>query len=246
MAEATSRENHPGAQQGIIAKSFGLLTKVIWLLLFSAIVSVIIEWVGMAYFYSERGYEGYEHAQIMLEKEIAYLSGTLQEDTLNEPLVIGTLTTVNYIIEKVFIGSGIIPKLNEIVTIQPGDWGFLKGLKRFVASIYDYIIAALYITAMFFVRLAILLLSMPVFLLFALVGLADGLMQRDLRRWCGGNESGFIYHYAKRFALPTLVTAWFVYLSIPNSVHPNYVLTPFAIAFGFVIMLMSSKFKKYL
>ena len=99
---------------------------------------------------------------------------------------------------------------------------------------------------MFFVRLSILILSMPAFILFGIVGVSDGLMQRDLRRWCGGNESGYIYHWAKRFALPVLVITWVIYLAIPSSIHPNFIITPFAVMFGLVLMVMSSKFKKYL
>ena len=53
---------------------------------------------------------------------------------------------------------------------------------------------AMQVTQLFSVRLAILTLAMPVFLLFSLVALVDGLVQRDLRRWGGGRESSFVYH----------------------------------------------------
>jgi len=44
------------------------------------------------------------------------------------------------------------------------------------------------VTLVFAVRVAILTLAMPVLLLFSLVALVDGLVQRDLRRWGGGRE----------------------------------------------------------
>ena len=51
------------------------------------------------------------------------------------------------------------------------------------------------------VRLAILTLATPVFGLFTLVALVDGLVRRDLRRW-GGEGKFFVYHYAKKAAIP--------------------------------------------
>ena len=55
------------------------------------------------------------------------------------------------------------------------------------------------------------------------------LVQRDLRRWGGGRESSFLYHHAKRLVWPSIVMAWVVYLAMPISVHPNFVILPFAV-----------------
>ena len=48
----------------------------------------------------------------------------------------------------------------------------------------------------------------PVFVLFTLVALVDGLVRRDLRRWGGGRESSFVYHYAKQ-SVPAVCSAPF-------------------------------------
>jgi len=69
--------------------------------------------------------------------------------------------------------------------------------------------------------------AMPIFLLFSLVALVDGLVQRDLRRWGGGRESSFVYHYAKKAALPLVVL-------------------PFATLFALTVAVTASTFKKYL
>jgi integrating conjugative element membrane protein (TIGR03747 family) len=130
--------------------------------------------------------------------------------------------------------------------VNPNDGDIVRVLKGWLAQYFEYLLAAVFVLVMFMVRMSILFLSIPAFLMFGLVGMSDGLMQRDLRRWCGGNESGFIYHWAKKFALPVLVVAWVIYLAIPSSIHPNFIITPFAVLFGLVLMVMSSKFKKYL
>ena len=46
--------------------------------------------------------------------------------------------------------------------------------------------------------LAILLQALPQFVLTIVIGLIDGLVRRDLRRFGAGHESGFVYHHARR------------------------------------------------
>jgi integrating conjugative element membrane protein (TIGR03747 family) len=81
---------------------------------------------------------------------------------------------------------------------------------------------------------------------FSLVALVDDLVQRDLRRWGGGRESSFVYHYAKRAALPLVVITWVVYLSLPFSLHPTFIVLPFAALFALTVAVTASMFKKYL
>ena len=245
MAESTTvaRNDHPVKKRGVISKTFDNIFKVFGLLLFSALISIIIEWVGMTFYYPE---EGYQHAQNMLEREIGYLGSALEGDNLNDDAIKTASSHVNDTVTFLFIDSGLVDALVSAKTVGPDDGTIMRNVKMVVAAYYDYLMSAVFIITMFFVRLSILILSMPAFVLFGIVGLSDGLMQRDLRRWCGGNESGYIYHWAKRFALPVLVITWVIYLAIPNSIHPNFIITPFAVLFGLVLMVMSSKFKKYL
>ena len=74
----------------------------------------------------------------------------------------------------------------------------------------------------------------------------DGLVQRDLRRWGGGRESSFVYHYAKKAALPLVVMTWVTYLALPFSLHPSFVILPFATLFALTVVVTASTFKKFL
>lgn len=74
----------------------------------------------------------------------------------------------------------------------------------------------------------------------------DGLVQRDLRRWSGGRESSFVYHHAKKVISPAVILAWVVYLGMPTSMHPNYVILPFAALFALAMAIAAGSFKKYL
>lgn len=80
--------------------------------------------------------------------------------------------------------------------------------------------AAMTITQVFEVRLAVLILAFPAFILLSLLGLVDGLVQRDIRRWSGGRESSFIYHWAKKIVLPSLILPWIIYLAMPSVFIP--------------------------
>lgn len=79
-----------------------------------------------------------------------------------------------------------------------------------------------------------------------LVAIVDGLTKRDLRRWGGGRESSFVYHWAKRSALPLLVLTWVIYLALPFSLHPSFGVLPFATLFALSVAVTASTFKKYL
>ena len=243
MSDSNSYNDHPAKPKGFVAKTLNLMSKIIGILVISAVMSIIIEWVMMAFFYPE---EGYKHAESMMKKEIAYLSGSSGEDGINQEAVTKAGELVNSAVDYLFIDSGLMASLYSLKEVDPNDGDILRSIKAWLSQYFEYLMAAVFVLVMFMVRMSILFLSIPAFIMFGLVGLSDGLMQRDLRRWCGGNESGFIYHWAKKFALPILVAAWVVYLAIPSSIHPNFIITPFAVLFGLVLMVMSSKFKKYL
>ena len=49
----------------------------------------------------------------------------------------------------------------------------------------------------FVVRLVILVMTIPLFLMAAFTGLVDGLVRRDLRKFGAGRESSYLYHKAR-------------------------------------------------
>lgn len=121
-----------------------------------------------------------------------------------------------------------------------------RRLRHYYQLAEDYILAAMLVTQVFAVRLAVLVLALPAFVLLGLMGLTDGLVRRDIRRWSGGRESSFVYHWAKKLLYPALILPWILYLAIPSSIHPNLIVLPFAILFAVSVRVMASTFKKYL
>jgi integrating conjugative element membrane protein (TIGR03747 family) len=96
------------------------------------------------------------------------------------------------------------------------------------------------------VRLLVLTLTLPLFLMTAFVGFVDGLVRRDVRRFGAGRESGFLYHRARATLMPLAVLPWVTYLALPVSVHPLLILLPSAALLGVAVDVASATFKKYL
>lgn len=102
------------------------------------------------------------------------------------------------------------------------------------------------VTLTFLLRLAILLQALPLFALIIVVGLIDGLVRRDLRRFGAGHESGFAYHHARRMIGSSLAATGLVWLAVPIFLQPGGVLVLGAMVTGIGISVAIGTFKKYL
>ncbi|EBG2007576.1 MULTISPECIES: TIGR03747 family integrating conjugative element membrane protein [unclassified Enterobacter] len=102
------------------------------------------------------------------------------------------------------------------------------------------------VTLTFLLRLAILLQALPLFALIIVVGLIDGLVRRDLRRFGAGHESGFVYHHARRMISSNLIATGLVWLAVPIFLEPEYVLIPGALGIGLALSATLGAFKKHL
>ncbi len=95
-------------------------------------------------------------------------------------------------------------------------------------------------------RLFIFILALPLFLLISFIGLTDGLVKRDIRKFQGARESTFTFHRMKHLHSFLFFIPLFIYLSVPVPITPTLFLTGQAILLGFVTMLSATYFKKYL
>jgi integrating conjugative element membrane protein (TIGR03747 family) len=183
----------------------------------------------------------------MLEAEIEYLEADFGRSLVSSDPARFTKDVADKAYFVLFEVTRISDFIAWIAAPPGANEGELRSkLHQLLRPLAEYVVAAMQVTQVFSVRLAILALATPVFLLFSLVALVDGLVKRDLRRWGGGRESSFVYHWAKCSALPLLVLTWVVYLALPFSLHPSFVVLPFAILFSLSVEVTASTFKKYL
>jgi integrating conjugative element membrane protein (TIGR03747 family) len=141
--------------------------------------------------------------------------------------------------------------LNTLLYNAPDvpDGSFFSSLQGWGYGLYqrfdDYLEASTYVTQTFIIRLALILFSLPIFLVAALVGGVDGLVERDLRRWGGGRESSNVFNLARRSVVPSFVAACVVYISLPFSINPIIVILPFACLLGLATRIAFERLKKY-
>lgn len=245
MAESASasHNDHVAERRGLFPKLLNLIGRIFGVLLFTIFISVVVEWCLMAWYYDT---PSHEPAKGMFKTEYAFLSGASLEDSLRSSFAGEAHEAVTDAIEFMFFDTGVLEAAQRPRPILSSDNLLMEWIK--VAHIWtqEYMTAMLYVLMTFLVRLAILVLSLPVFLIFGFIGLTDGLVRRDLRKFQGVHESAFVYHIAKGAAMPLAITGCIMYLSMPWTIHPNLVITPYAALFAYAIMMAASKFKKYL
>ncbi len=194
--------------------------------LFAVFISIVIEWIGML-----AGWWDKTHARHMLTEEIGYLSHIDQNALLKlhpAQLADKAITWVNEAYS--FIG---LPKA-------------LNLLSQYMGWLAIGISSAIDITYTLVIRLAVVLLALPAFILWGLLGLVDGLVARDIRKACGGVESSFVYHRVKGWIKPAIGLSSGLYLTLPFSINPAlFFIVPQLLFFTFVYYTAST-FKKFI
>ncbi|WP_264312477.1 TIGR03747 family integrating conjugative element membrane protein [Pseudomonas putida] len=236
--------NPPPSQRrpGLIVGALDLFLRLLGLLFASLLFSIVLEFVGMLWFWPE---EGWHHSHTMWLSELGWLSNHFRSSLLVQEPAQATAKILERLNDWVVVRSGWEQSDNHLKLLSRK--ATLQGqlAQAYVAG-QDYLLAALFTLFTFVVRLAVLSLATPLFLLAALTGVVDGLMRRDLRKFGADRESSFVYHRAKRTLLPLMVSPWVIYLTLPWSLNPNWVLLPCAAVLGIMVAITAATFKKYL
>ncbi|EIP4192675.1 TIGR03747 family integrating conjugative element membrane protein [Salmonella enterica] len=247
-----AKEESRPSQNTSPPKKPGLLWLLLWrlplhiagILFASLFLSLLVEYAGLVFWWPE---QGAQHARAMMETELRFLSSDFTRSlVLSHPSV----TVMSWVREGYqWLAENIMPSgtLNNgrshgnLFTQTMADSGTWLAVQFRV-----FLEATLYITVVFVVRVSILLLSLPLFVMAAAVAMVEGLSLRDLRRYGAGYESSFLYHHARGLIKPSLVYPCMAYLSWPAAAYPNAFLLPSALLFGVVLTVQASTFKKYL
>lgn len=192
--------------------------------------SVLIEWIGMIWFW------GPDHSRQILELELTYLGA------YNKNLITGLYPSD--------LGAQFIGAANTIVSalkLREISSHLADGVVGSATQIAIYGIDSLVNTIFIFaVRAAICVSAITGFVLVGLVAFVDGLVERDIRKACGGIESAMLYHRAKRLLVPILFLSFGGYLTAPVSIHPSMVFLPVMALFAYALFVTAKTFKKFL
>ncbi|EBG6450382.1 TIGR03747 family integrating conjugative element membrane protein [Salmonella enterica] len=151
-----------------------------------------------------------------------------------------------WLVENLAIVSGALQQeLAALIASLNGQSG-LFWTETVTTVIRCALLSAGNVTLTFLLRLAILLQALPLFALTITIGLIDGLVRRDLRRFGAGHESGFVYHHARRMIGSSLAATGLMWLAVPVFLDPIYVLMPGAIVISLTASMASGAFKKYI
>lgn len=106
--------------------------------------------------------------------------------------------------------------------------------------------AVAYTLVSFMQRLVWLAAMLPLICLCVVIGLTEGLVQRDLRRFGSGLEFVFLHRYVIRFGCSATSTVWVFYLAQPLFLPAMLVLLPTALWFGITVWMAAGSFKRWL
>jgi len=224
--------------------------------------SIVIELVGMHYFWPERGLG---HARDLVIEDLGYIADAPHSVFVPETVPFATWLVQNVARPFVYFdlpnryqaglerqalmaqraasgsgaaGQGESPSRREVVqTLAENSLHFLVTIGM----------AAMYTAQDSVLRLAVVVFALPAFLLACLLGAVDGLVRRDLRKWNGGRESSFVYHHAKATVYLAMGFGLGLYLSWPfGGFNPSYVVLTGTVMVAWSLSLTLSAFKKYL
>jgi integrating conjugative element membrane protein (TIGR03747 family) len=136
-----------------------------------------------------------------------------------------------------------VPPPPQIDSIAVG-----RGLRRGIWAVYKpEILVAGYATVLFGVKLGVLALAIPLLAILMLCFGADGLVQRYIRRACGGHESAALYHRAKLYGIKLLPPfAAVTFLCSPVAFEPAWLLIPATLFSAILLRIQATYYKKYL
>lgn len=230
MKEQQAPANDPSLLSRFISTVLGLL----FTLLLSLFFSIMLEWVGM-HLWWQAG-----HAEIVYRTELGYVFSGLQAGYVDRDQL--------HFMQQVNTWGQQMAQ-----TLRLDHWrhwlytqkSVMQFLSQGALQVEPYMEAATFTSKTFLLRLSVLFLSWPAFVMALLVGATDGFVERDLRRFGGGRESASLYLIGKSSIGPLFLGAWMVYLSVPVSVHPNMIILPFVLSFGLAIKVACERMKKY-
>lgn len=142
-----------------------------------------------------------------------------------------------------------------VIALQPHPLGneilvlLEKGANRVLMAnrlLQKPFIALAYTLVSFMQRLIWLAAMLPLLCLCVLIGLTEGLVRRDLRRFGSGLESVFIHRYVIRSGSSVATTLWVFYLAQPLFIPAMLVLLPAALWLGITVWMAAGSFKRWL
>jgi integrating conjugative element membrane protein (TIGR03747 family) len=201
---------------------------VIKTLALSLLVSIVIALIGVTWFWPE---EGSLHELRTLNTELNELA-----------------------VELRVAGSSFNLKIEEWVSAAMGWSWFADSIGRgttWVATFFSpkakmYGEVTYYATLIFITRLGVIVSSLPILLIWFVLGIVCGLTERDLRRFNGAVESSTVFNLAVSHLRVPFVFCIALYLSFPTRAYAILATMPVCLGTFLLTFLSIAHYKKRL
>ena len=194
---------------------------VAWLFL-SVVIGTVLDWLGML-----AGWWGPDHSLTVLSQDIAWLGEHFTTSILGRSPAEVALA----------ISRAVHDYLSFQVHPSPRDSAFIALAKQTALTVQPYWQGVIFSAMNTVVRLFIIVVFV--------VALIDGLVERELRKEGGGIEHAAVFHHAKIWVSRPLAWSPIIYLSVPVSINPAWVVLPSALVFGMATYIAFFTFRKY-
>lgn len=191
------------------------------ILFWSIVISICIEWTGMAINYWAE--PGSDHARATYLAEVQTVNSYFKQSLFEyRPM------------HFIYMADQWLESF-----LRPGQW-----VSSFGADVYNYILAAYFVIKTMVLRCLVIVLSIHVYVIFCGIAVVTGLSERDLRIYGVGHESGDKFELSLSLIAPSIYIASITYLSWPWAVPPSYIIVPAAAFTAYAIHLSLSNYKK--
>lgn len=118
--------------------------------------------------------------------------------------------------------------------------------EQFVARNAREIYISMNVIQVYGIKMGFLISAAPLFFLLYLVAGIDGFTERYIRRACAGRESSDMNKLGKLSKLMLLASLSMIYLCMPVSLDPIWIIVPLAVVFAVGTRIQWKFYKKYL
>lgn len=247
MASVPVSRPVPPRRPGFTSVVLGVLSGLIVSIFVSIVIGCAIEWIGM----NIDGWwkaEGVSHSESMVREDLGYLAEYRKSLVTEDSVEFAASWAAAADMALAWVGVKALIRAAARARQAPAPASkFGHILRNLLVDSAPYLISGVFVVQDAAIRMAIVVLALPAFLIAVVLGLVDGFVRRDIRRWSGGRESSFVYHNAKRLLWPAFTGGFTLYLTWPTGgFNPAWMVLPFCAAAAWTIGLMAATFKKYL
>ena len=245
-SSGSERPKPRGPVAAVIALALAFLASVVT----SLFLGTVLEIIGLYTLWPD---EGIAHAQSHVAEDLVYIEqfprSVLVADTVGfaQDMAVWARWPLDKLGVPQLIARATSADPNVSTDPKLGKNAIFKLMRRDYIELIKWVDVFYHVLQDTAIRLSVAFFALPAFFLAVMVGLVDGLVKRDLRKWCGGRESSFVYHHAKQFTGWALTGGFALYLAWPfRGFNPTYMVLIFTVLVAATLSLTVSSFKKYL